>query len=105
MIYFRAQLIKCREYFLERTAITGNKNRVMWLNNLAEVYRTRYPQIGNVAELDQAILLLEEALHELPKLHPVRGVALGNLAHVFKKRFDHLGHLLWLSDCIKIPEI
>jgi hypothetical protein len=48
------------------------------------------------------ILLLEEALHELPKLHPVRGVALGNLAHVFKKRFDHLGHLRDLDHAISL---
>jgi CHAT domain-containing protein len=62
------------------------------LNNLANRHSTRLDHRGRAEDLDQAIVLVREALALRPVGHAERPSSLGNLANHLSTRFDHRGN-------------
>jgi tetratricopeptide (TPR) repeat protein len=72
------------------------------LNNLALVLSKRFDKTGQLADLEEAIVLNREALELLPPPNPDRSISLNNLALVLSKRFDKTGQLADLEEAIHL---
>ncbi|KIM71698.1 hypothetical protein PILCRDRAFT_82523 [Piloderma croceum F 1598] len=70
------------------------------LNNLAIALSTRFDQLGQYEDLDEAILFHREALELRAAPHPRRSSSLNNLAVALSTRFDQLGQREDLDEAI-----
>ena len=71
----------------------GRPDKPARLNNLANSLRSRFEHLGELNDLDQAILKYREAIQFTVDGHPDRPGQLSNLADSFRTRFEHLSEL------------
>ena len=76
--------------------------RLSLLNNLANALRTRFDQLGQREDLDEAISLHRGALELRTAPHPDRPGSLNNLANALRRRFDQLGQREDLDKAISL---
>jgi tetratricopeptide (TPR) repeat protein len=72
------------------------------LNNLANVLDTRFTQMGQYANLEEAVGLYREALTLFPAPHQERSGSLDNLARILHKQFDQTAELADLEEAIRL---
>ena len=72
------------------------------LSNLASALFTRFEQVGQLVDLEEAISLFMESLMLRPASHPRRSDSLTNLASAIKTRFEQTGQLVDLDEAISL---
>ena len=72
----------------------------MCLNNLAADLSSRYKKFGAIEDLNNAIVLDQEALNLCPQGHPNRLISLHNLARHLSTWYTQLGESQDLEDAI-----
>ncbi|KZP05699.1 hypothetical protein FIBSPDRAFT_805582 [Athelia psychrophila] len=78
----------------------GDHDRPSSLHNLANSLATRFEQLGQIADLEQAIIYQRAALELHPPGHPDRSGSLNNLATSLAMRFEQLGQMADLEQGI-----
>ncbi|KZP14087.1 hypothetical protein FIBSPDRAFT_981200 [Athelia psychrophila] len=78
----------------------GDHDRPSSLHNLANSLATRFEQLGQMADLEQAIIYQRAALELHPPGHPDRSGSLNNLATSLAMRFEQLGQMADLEQGI-----
>ena len=74
----------------------------MSLSNLASALGTRFSRTGELADLDEAVRLLREALILRPAPHSMRSHSLNNLATALDTRFTQTGQIDDLDEAISL---
>ncbi|KAI0037284.1 hypothetical protein FA95DRAFT_208184, partial [Auriscalpium vulgare] len=81
----------------------GHPKRSLSLTNLAATLSIHFDQLGEMADLEEAITLDREALHLRPVGHPGRSINLSNLAATMSTYFDQpVGQMADLEEAIKL---
>ncbi|KAF8594676.1 TPR-like protein [Ceratobasidium sp. AG-I] len=67
--------------------------KAICINNLASALDTRFDHLGELADLDECILVMNETVLDGPSGYPENARSLDNLGYYLEKRFEHLGNL------------
>ena len=87
---------------LERAGIHTSAVASVVLSNLGAALQGRFGGSGDLADLEQAISLLREAVASVPPGHPDRAAMLSNLAAGLRARFGGSGDLADLEQAISL---
>jgi tetratricopeptide (TPR) repeat protein len=78
----------------------GHPNKPALLNNLGNSFVTRFERLGELSDLEEAILRQRDAVDLTPHGHPDKPSRLNNLGNSFLTRFERLGELSDLEEAI-----
>ena len=85
---------------LELCSPAGHPKRSVSLTQLAVDLASRYMHLWAMQDLDEAIVLVREALDLRPKGYPNRSTSLINLAHLLYSLYEQLGAMQDLDEAI-----
>ncbi|KAE9407699.1 hypothetical protein BT96DRAFT_963047 [Gymnopus androsaceus JB14] len=71
----------------------GQANKPGWLSNLGTALRSRFGYLGELSDIENAIVALKQAVELTPNGNPNKPTWLSNLGNAYKSKFDHLGEL------------
>jgi tetratricopeptide (TPR) repeat protein len=79
---------------------SSHLSRALRLNNLGASLQTRFAELGNLADIDNAIAQIEEAVDLTRDDHPFKPRHLSNLGSVLGTRFQRLGNSLDIDNAV-----
>ena len=85
--------LQCSPKWLGRCAVT---------NSLADILYTRFEELGQMSDLEEALSLYRDALELRPQGHPDRALSLGNIANCIQARASRLGALADLDEALAL---
>ncbi|KIJ26628.1 hypothetical protein M422DRAFT_191958, partial [Sphaerobolus stellatus SS14] len=69
----------------------GHPSKPSWLNNLGNSLLRQFERLGDITDLNQSVLKLQEAVQLAPDGHPSKSSWLNNLGNSLLRRFERLG--------------
>ncbi|THU91120.1 hypothetical protein K435DRAFT_801509 [Dendrothele bispora CBS 962.96] len=75
-----------------------------WLNNLGNAFSRRFEHLGELRDIENAILVNQQAVDLTPDGHADKARQLVNLGNAFQTRFEHLGGLRDIENAIIVTQ-
>jgi len=82
----------------------GHPDRPGHLNNLGNLFHSRFQRLGDIADLDEVITVKQQAVRLTPDGHPDKPGRLNDLGNAFQSRFERLGILADLDEAITVKQ-
>jgi len=78
----------------------GHPNKPCYLSNLGNALQTRFERVGNLTDIENAILSNQNAVDLTPDSHPNKPMRLSNLGNALQTRFERVGNLTDIENAI-----
>ncbi|THU96590.1 TPR-like protein [Dendrothele bispora CBS 962.96] len=82
----------------------GHPKKAGRLSNLGNAFHNRFEHVGELGDIENAILAKQQAVDLTPDGHANKAAWLNNLGNAFQSRFEHLGELRNIENAILVNQ-
>ncbi|THU78772.1 hypothetical protein K435DRAFT_811271 [Dendrothele bispora CBS 962.96] len=82
----------------------GHADKAKHLTSLGSAFQSRFEHLGRLGDIENAILVNQQAVDLTPDGHAGKAAQLSNLGHAFQSRFKRLGELRDIENAILVTQ-